>query len=234
MILKNRNDPTNLSIAEVPCLTEFSSSSGMSITYAIEDELPGEIVGMYSLHGEDVFGVIFSSQNPNQIIQLIWKLNQETETIECIAERRFSFQGINHHRIGIGTNDAIRILVMGKSSTENGEVLFVRTIAANPHQTEKYPDKCFDKEIAELEQLCKNHPNELLLIPNCIPLINENGIYFLLRRIRDSDDSFETEFIGSIRLTKNGGTKVELRKLKGNDASESVQKIINQDLLVGW
>lgn len=36
---------------------------------------------------------------------------------------------------------------MGKSSIENGEVLVVRTIAANPLQTEKYPDKCFDKEV---------------------------------------------------------------------------------------
>uniref|UniRef100_A0AC35GC57 Uncharacterized protein n=1 Tax=Panagrolaimus sp. PS1159 TaxID=55785 RepID=A0AC35GC57_9BILA len=71
MILLNTNDPTNFSIAALPCLTEFSSSSGISVTYTIEDELPGEFVDIYSLHGENVFGVIFSSQNPDQIIQLI-------------------------------------------------------------------------------------------------------------------------------------------------------------------
>uniref|UniRef100_A0A914QG26 Uncharacterized protein n=1 Tax=Panagrolaimus davidi TaxID=227884 RepID=A0A914QG26_9BILA len=235
MIKKNRNDPTNFSIAVVPCLTEFSSSSGMSITYKIKDELPGELTRMYSLHGENVLGVIVSSRNPDQIIQLIWKLNQETETIECIAERRFSFQGINHLGIGIGTNDAKCILLMGKSSVENGEVFVVRTIAANPLHTEKYPDKCFDKEIAELEQLCKNHPNELSLFPfRGVPFINENGIYFLLRRIRDLNLSFKTEFIGSIRLTKNGGTKVELINIKENDAVESVRKIVNLNLIVGW
>uniref|UniRef100_A0AC35FRX4 Uncharacterized protein n=1 Tax=Panagrolaimus sp. PS1159 TaxID=55785 RepID=A0AC35FRX4_9BILA len=98
MIRKNRNDPTNFSITEVPCLTEFSSSSGMNVTYKIEDEFPSEVGAMYSLHGENVLGVIFSS--PDQIIQLIWKLNQETETIECIAERRFSFKGIYHRTFG--------------------------------------------------------------------------------------------------------------------------------------
>uniref|UniRef100_A0A914P7B5 Uncharacterized protein n=1 Tax=Panagrolaimus davidi TaxID=227884 RepID=A0A914P7B5_9BILA len=153
----------------------FSMAVLPSITYTIEDELPSELVRMYSLHGENVLGVIFSSRNPDQIIQLIWKLNQKTETIECIVERRFSFQGINHLSIGIGTNDAKCIVVMGKSSTENGEVLFVRTIAANPLQTEKYPDKCFDKEIAELDQLCKNLlPNGLSLYPMGVPFINEN------------------------------------------------------------
>uniref|UniRef100_A0AC35FTL2 Uncharacterized protein n=1 Tax=Panagrolaimus sp. PS1159 TaxID=55785 RepID=A0AC35FTL2_9BILA len=148
-----------------------------------------------------------------------------------VDKRRFSFKGIYYRSFVIG-DDAKCILVMGKTSTENGEVLVVQPIAANPLQTEKYPNKCFDKEIAELEQLCKNHPNELSLLPNCF--INENGIYYLLGRIRDSNLYLETEFIGSIRLTKNDGTKVEHINIKGNDAIESVRKIINRGLVVGW
>uniref|UniRef100_A0AC34FCC0 Uncharacterized protein n=1 Tax=Panagrolaimus sp. ES5 TaxID=591445 RepID=A0AC34FCC0_9BILA len=222
MLLVNRNDPTNFSIAAFPCLTEFSSFTGESITYSIEEELPGEFVDIYALHGEEIFGVILTSQTPDQIIQLIWKLNKENESIECLIERRFSFKGVLNCRIGIGTTDSKCILIIGKSSVENGEALVTQSIAANPLQISKYPDRNFDKEIAELEQLCKNHPNEYLLIPNCVPFINDTNLVF------------ETEFIGSIRLTKNGCSNVEIITVKGDTAVKSIRKMIERDLLVGW
>uniref|UniRef100_A0A914YVA5 Uncharacterized protein n=1 Tax=Panagrolaimus superbus TaxID=310955 RepID=A0A914YVA5_9BILA len=233
MILVNRNDPTNFSIVAIPCLTEFSTLTGESINYSIDEELPGEFVDIYALHGEEIFGVILTSQTADQIIQLIWKLNKENERVECIVERRFSFKGVLNCRIGIGTIDTKCILIIGKSSVENGEAIITRSIAANPFQINKYPDKCFDKEIAELEQLCKNHPNELLLIPNCVPFINENGIFYLLGKVCDTNLIFETQFIGSIRLTNNG-SNVEIITVKGESAVKSIRKLIERDLLVGW
>uniref|UniRef100_A0A914YB87 Uncharacterized protein n=1 Tax=Panagrolaimus superbus TaxID=310955 RepID=A0A914YB87_9BILA len=100
MILVNRNDPTNFSIVAIPCLTEFSTLTGESINYSIDEELPGEFVDIYALHGEEIFGVILTSQTADQIIQLIWKLNKENERVECIVERRFSFKGVLNCRIG--------------------------------------------------------------------------------------------------------------------------------------
>lgn len=116
---------------------------------------------IYSL-AESLLGVILSSQNPDRITQLIWKLNQKTETVECIFERRVSFTGIYNCRLGItsfltfatyfflgiGTVDSGYIQLLGKNSIENGDGLVTKIIAANPMLSEQYPDISFDKEVS--------------------------------------------------------------------------------------
>lgn len=77
----------------------------------IEEELPGELVDIYSLQTENLLGVILCSQQPNQIIQLIWKLTPSLNVVECIFERKFAFQGVYNCQLGRSLLGVIKVII---------------------------------------------------------------------------------------------------------------------------
>lgn len=136
---------------------------------------------------------------------------------------------------GIGVSDTGYIIITGRTPAEQGNGTTAILIAANPLRIEQLPDVILEKQLADLEGACRNHPSDLFLFPNCVPLLNKFGIFFLVTKVIGNYLVFDPHHIGIIHKTsRTSSWKVEIVQTEGFDAEKQMKQINDSGININF
>uniref|UniRef100_A0AC34RMV1 Uncharacterized protein n=1 Tax=Panagrolaimus sp. JU765 TaxID=591449 RepID=A0AC34RMV1_9BILA len=230
---------------------EFCPKTGKTIVFELLDDIPLDLTDIYTLNGENLLGVIFIkfddtySRKNGRVFQQILKLDRISMTAEVILERRIKFDGVEHTKVGIGIYDTGYIMITGRTPAEQGSGTTAILIAANPLQIEQLPDVNLDKQLADLEGECRNHPSDLFLLPNCVPMLNKFGIFFLVTKIVENNLIFDPHHIGiiykvgkkwKVEIVQTEGLETEkmMKEVNGTEININYCSMVTQKNHTGW
>uniref|UniRef100_A0A7E4VV72 MMS1_N domain-containing protein n=1 Tax=Panagrellus redivivus TaxID=6233 RepID=A0A7E4VV72_PANRE len=226
--------PDVYKLANLTVFVELDGQAREAVIYENLDAIVGVLVDVYTIAGENLIGVLVLNLERGQMSQQVWRLDRDAITVDVLLERSLTYVNIDHCRIGIGTCDTGYIVLLGKMNAENGEALDCRMIAANPFQHQILPDIDLNKEINELEQMCRHHPKDLYVFPNCSPLVNRFGVFIMLSRVHGTSLVVEPNLIGVIWVWQRKETaRVEIIHVDGAEAEEALTNAGGRPMNIG-